>query len=65
MISMLGLFECITCSSSLSIKKIKLFTIFNRIFYVSDFLKLFIMSFKCGLILLRYSSTDSILFLSP
>ena len=34
-------------------------------FYVSDFLKLFMMSFKNGLILLWYSSNDTILFLSP
>ena len=33
-------------------------------FYVSDFFKLF-MSFKNGLILLWYSSNDTILFLSP
>ena len=42
---------------SFSMEEIKLF--------VSDFLRLFMMSFKYGLILLRYFSTDSILFLSP
>ena len=64
MISMLSLFECITCSSLLSKEEIKLFAIVNSIFYVSDFLRLFMMSFKYRLILLRYSSTDSVLFLS-
>ena len=29
MISMLSLFECITCSSSLPVEEIKLFAIFN------------------------------------
>ena len=43
--------------------EIKLFAIV-RIFYVSDFLRLFMMSFKYGVILLKYSSTDSVLFLS-
>ena len=65
MISMLSLFECITRSSSLSIEEIKLFAIANSVFDVSDFLRLFMISFKCGLILLRYSPTDSVLFLSP
>ena len=37
----------------------------NGISQVSDFLRLFIISFKYGLILLRYSSTDSGLLLSP
>ena len=40
MISILSLFECITRSSSLSIKKIKLFAVANWIFHVSDFLRL-------------------------
>ena len=64
LISMLLLFECITCSSSLSMEEIKLFAIVNWIFYVSVFLRLF-MSFKYLVILLRYSSTVSVLFLSP
>ena len=38
---MLLLFECITCTSSLSMEEIKLFAIVNWIFCVSDFLKLF------------------------
>ena len=62
---MLSLFECITRSSSLSMEEIMLFAIINWTFHVSDFLRLFMMSFKYGLILLRYSSTDIVLFLSP
>ena len=57
-------FECITPSSSLSLEEIKLIAFFIWIFHVSDFFRLFIMSFKYGLIVLRYSSTDSV-FLSP
>ena len=64
MISMLSLYGCITCSSSLSIEKLKLIAIVYWIFHVLDFLRLFIMSFKYGLILLRYSSANSVLFLS-
>ena len=62
MISMLSLLECITRSSSLSMEEIKLTAIVNPI-HVSDFFRLFMVSFKYGLILLRYSSTDSVLFL--
>ena len=62
---MLSLFECITRFSLLTLEGIKLIAIVNSIFHVSDFLRLFMMSFKCGLILLRYSSIDSVLFLSP
>ena len=58
MISMLSLFECITRSSSLSKEEIKLFAIVNCTFHVS-----FMISFKYGLILLKYSSTYSVLFL--
>ena len=58
-------FECITRSSSLSMEETKLFAIANSIFHVSDFLRRFIMSFKYGVILFRYSSTDKLLFLSP
>ena len=43
----------------------KLIAIVNWIFHISDFLRSFMMSFKYGLILLRYSSIDRILFLSP
>ena len=59
---MLLLSECITCSSSLSMEETKLFAIVNWIFPVSNFLRLFMMSFKYGLISLRYSSTDSVSF---
>ena len=52
MISMLSLFECITRSSSLSMEEIKLSAIVNWFFYVSDFLRLFMMSFRYILILL-------------
>ena len=58
---MLPLFECITHSSSLSMEEIKLFAIVSWIFYVPDL----IMSFKHCLNLLRFSSTDSVLFLTP
>ena len=64
MISILSPFECIIHSSSLSMEEIKLFDIFNWILHVSDFLRLFMISFKYGLVLIRYSSTDNILFLS-
>ena len=62
---MLSLFECITRSPSLSLEEMKLVAIVNLIFHVSDFLGFFVVSFKYGLILLRYSSFDSVLFLSP
>ena len=61
MISKLSLFEYITRSSPLSLQEIKSVAIVNLFFYVSDFLRLHMMSFKFGLILLRYSSTDSVL----
>ena len=60
MISLLSLFECITRSSSLPLKEIKLIAIVNWGFHVSDF---FMMFFKYGLIILRYSSIDCVLFL--
>ena len=63
-ISILSLFECITCFSSLSMEEIKLFAIANWILHVPDFLRLF-MSLKYGLISLRYYSSDSVLFLTP
>ena len=65
MISMLSVFECIRPSSSSSIGEIKSFDIVNRTFHVSAFLRLLMMSFKYSLILLRYSSTDGALLLSP
>ena len=63
MISMLSIFECIISHSSLSMEEIKLFVIVNWIFHVTDFLRLFMMFFKYGQILLRCSSTDSVSFL--
>ena len=57
-------FWIIIRSSSLSMEEIKLLAIVNWIFHVPDILKLFMMLFKYGLTLLRYSSTDSVLFLS-
>ena len=62
---MISLFDCITHSSSLSFEEIELIAIVNCIFPVSDFLKLFMMAFKYDLTLLRHSSIDSVLFLSP
>ena len=53
---MLSLFECITRSSPLSVEEIKLFVIVNWVFNVSDFLRLFMISFKYGLMLLRWGS---------
>ena len=43
-------------------KKNFFFDIFNSIFYMSFFLRLFMMSIKYGLTLLRHSSTDSFFF---
>ena len=60
---MLPLLECITRSSSLSKEELKLFAIANLIFRVSEFFES--LPFKYGIILLRYSSTVSVLFLSP
>ena len=61
---MLSLLQCIICSSLLYMEEIKLFAIVNWIFHVSDFLGLFMISFKYGLNLSKYSSTGSDLFLS-
>ena len=55
---MLSPFEYITCSSSLPMEEIKLFAIVNWIFPVSDFLRLFTMSFKFGLILLKFNGFE-------
>ena len=64
-ITILSFCECITLSLPLSLEKIKLIAIVNGIFHVSFFLRLLMMSFKYGLILLTYCSTDSVVFLSP
>ena len=65
MISVLSNFECITRSSSLSLEEIKLIALVNGIFHLSGFLRLLIMPFKNGLILLKYYLTGRPLFLSP
>ena len=54
--SLLSLFECITCSSTSSLEEIKLIAIANWIFYVSDFSRFFMISFKYDLMLLKYFS---------
>ena len=59
------IFKCITCSSLFFLEEIKIIVIVDWIFYVQDFLRSFMISFKYGLILLRYSSVDTVLFLSP
>ena len=43
---MLSLFECITRSLSLSKEEIKIFGIADYILHLSDFLRLFMMSFN-------------------
>ena len=52
-------------SSSMSSEDVKLIAIVNLIFHVSDFLRLFRMSFKYGLILSRYSFIGKVIFLFP
>ena len=51
-------FECITLSPTISLEEIELIVIDNWIFQVSDFLRLFITSFKYCLTSLKYSSID-------
>ena len=58
MSSMSSLFECITCSSSLSLEEVKLIETVNKYFHVPDFWKSIIISFKQGLV----SVTDSFTF---
>ena len=45
--------------------KTEVFAIIDWIFHESDFKRLFMTSFKYGLIFLKYFSDDSVLFLSP
>ena len=52
--SMLSLFECISCSSSLFLEEMNLIAIINLISYLSDFWRSFMMSFKYDLILSWY-----------
>ena len=63
MIFILSLFECVTRPSLLSLKEIRLIVTANWFFHVSNFLRSFMISFKYGLLLLRYSLTNSVLFL--
>ena len=46
-------------------EEIMLLVVVNRIFHVPVFLSVFMISFEYELILLKYSSADSVLFLSP
>ena len=63
---MLSLFECIKGSSwSVSLKEIKFIVLVNWVFYVADFLRLFMVLSKYDLISTRYSLLDRVLFLSP
>ena len=64
MIFILSLFECITLCSSVSLWGTKLTGIVNWIFHVLGFLRSFMISFKYGLILSKYISIDSVLFLA-
>ena len=75
-ISILAILWCITRYSSGSLEEIKLIAIVIWIFQVSNFLRSFMISFNYGpnylrsyfryyLYYLRYSSVDSVLFLSP
>ena len=51
--SLLSRFEYITGSSSLSLEQIRLIAIVYWIFHISDFLRLFMISFKYGVILVN------------
>ena len=62
---MLSPCEHITRSLSLSLEDIKVTAIVNWIFHVTDFFISFVIYCKYGLILLRYSSIDIVLLLSP
>ena len=64
MFSLLSLFQCIACSSSLSLEEVESIAIVNWMFYMSEFLRLFLKLFKYSLIELRNFLTDSV-FLSP
>ena len=64
MFSLLSLFQCIVCSSSLSLEEVESIAIVNWMFYMSEFLRLFLKLFKYSLIELRNFLTDSV-FLSP
>ena len=55
MVSMLSLFEYMTGYSSVSLQEVKLIAIVNWMFHESDTLTSFMISFKYGLTLLKYS----------
>ena len=58
---LLSLFDCIIRSSSLwNLQEIKLIANINWIFHEWDFMIWYMICFKYGLILLRYSLTDSV-----
>ena len=61
---MLSLFECMRRSSALSLGEIKLIGIGYWVCHFSDFLRLFIMSSKNGLISSRYSLIHRIFFIN-
>ena len=63
-ISILSLFEYITCSSLLCMEEINLFDFVSWNFQVSSLFRLFMISFKYVLTLLRYYSTGSASFWS-
>ena len=65
MISMLPHFGCIIRFWQMSLEEIKLITVVNWFFHVSDFLRVFMMYFKYGLISSRNSLIDRVLFLLP
>ena len=65
LISILSLFEYITYFSSLCMEQINLFDFISLNFQVSSLFRLFMISFKYGLTLLRYYSTGSASFWSP
>ena len=65
MISMLPHFRCIIRFWQMSLEEIKLITVVNWFFHVSDFLRVFMMYFKYGLISPRNSLIDRVLFLLP
>ena len=55
MIFILSLYECITCSSLVSLEETRLIAAVNWIFHVLYFLRLFMISLKYGLISSIYS----------
>ena len=60
-----SLYVCMVWVSSEPLEEIKLIDIVNRIFHSPWDLRSFIISFKYGLIIPRYSLIDKVLSLSP